>query len=171
MFRRPGCQRIVELARQREMSEVIGCELQFPALRGAVQAGRDQARIIDEKVQGTLPGRGEVADTATIGEVQADDARPDRDARAVEGFGERPPRGDIADREGELCSGVGEHAGRLPAETRGRARDDRPNTSEGSPAHHVLGSAAGGEWRRNQWRSHPVTIHIYQNLISKFSFR
>src|SRR5438477_3081957 len=63
-------ERRVEAGRQREVAEVVGRELQLPAV-GRVRLGRGHhAGVVDEEVQRAVPALDELGDRLVVGELE-----------------------------------------------------------------------------------------------------
>ena len=125
-----GHERVVQAEREREVPEVVGGELQLPALGRARLGGRHHACVVDEHVQWARPGRDEGRDRRPVGEVEVLDAH----VGIARGFDDLAGRalagGKVAHRERHVGSRARQRTRRLDSDPGRAAGDDDAATAE-----------------------------------------
>jgi hypothetical protein len=79
----------VQPEREAEMAEVVRRELQFPSFGCALEAGRDEAGVVDQEMKRAAPRVDEVADGLPVREVESNHPRPDCAVRSRDLLGDR----------------------------------------------------------------------------------
>lgn len=85
-----------------EVAEVVGRELQLPALPGSLEAAGDQPGIVEEQVKRAVPRLDKACDGDPVREVEPEDAGPNRSGRLLDRLGDRVARGRVPDGERHL---------------------------------------------------------------------
>ena len=118
-----GAEGITQSAAQGEVPEVIVGEVQFPTIRGAGQAGRDDARVVDQQVQRAVSALDKAGYCGAIGQVQGGDVHTAATSRLPDVPGGLEPGPGVTDRQGDIRAGPGERTGSLQTDA-GRGPGD-----------------------------------------------
>ena len=142
-----GGQGVVEAEGQGEVTEVVGRELELPALARVLLRRRHDAGVVDEDVQRAVPPGHERGDRRPIGELErrhVDVAVPGggRDAGGDPPAGLHVPHG-----QGDPGAGAGQRPRRLHADAGGRAGDDGPPARQVDAGCHLGRGGPGPEGR------------------------
>ena len=98
-------------------------KLHFPTFRGAGQAGRDDARVVDQQVQRAVPVLDKAVYCGAIGQVQGGDVHTAATSRLPDVPGGLEPGPGVTDRQGDIRAGPGERTGSLQTDA-GRGPGD-----------------------------------------------
>jgi hypothetical protein len=140
---------------------VIGCELELPGLLGPLQAGRNQAGVVDQQVQRAVPLPRETGHAARVGKVDGGHGQPGLPGRCGDAVSDACAGPGIADGEGDVGARDREDAGRLRADPRGCAGDHRPQAVQVNVGDHLLSGAQAIEARDDEGTlDHPLPLFL-----------
>ncbi len=129
-----GRERAVQAGGKREVAEMIGGELELPALWCAGLRARHHAGVVDQDVQRPVPGGDQRRDRCRVGEVHGRDEDVGVGATGHDRRRDTLSCVGVADREGHLRADGGERTCGLQADTRCPTGHDDPAAAQIDPA-------------------------------------
>ena len=113
-----GSERIVEPDSEREVPEVVGCELKLPAVsgQGELRQGHHPG-VVDQQVQRSTPAGGELGGRRLVGEIEPPDVHGAAGARGYVFRGPLTGLG-VANGERHLRAGAGQGSCGLDTDAR-----------------------------------------------------
>ena len=125
-----GRERVVQAEREREVPEVVGRELQLPALGRARLGRRHHAGVVDEHVQGPVQAATKAATDARSARSRCSRAHVGIAGRFDDLAGRALAGGEVAHRERHVGSRARQRTRRLDSDPGRAAGDDDAATAE-----------------------------------------